>query len=409
MLIEAIASSKKATLAAILPEMHRDRLKELCARLGLDDISREKQPLVDRLMGQKAVFSNGSGDSARPTPQLGLFSPPGEPDDREPPPSRKPSPTPAPDSPRVFGGFSEITPFIWSVADLLRGDYKQSEYGKVVLPMTVLRRLDCVLAPKKNAVLERFADLKRAKTPDATMDRLLLHTSGMGLYNVSKFDFSKLKGDPSGIRANVGNYVRGFSEGAKDVFDRFKFDEQIGRLDDADLLYKVVAEFAKVDLHPDHVSNHMMGSIFEELIRRFSEQSNETAGEHFTPREVIRLMVDLLFIEDDDGLRKPGIVRTLFDPACGTGGMLSVAETRLRELNPRAELEVFGQELNDESYAICKSDMLIKGQGRRQREAGQQLLRRSIHRKTLRLPALEPSLRRRMEEGAAVRGRRSGA
>jgi type I restriction enzyme M protein len=230
----------------------------------------------------------------------------------------------------------------------------------VILPFTVLRRLDCVLADTREAVWKKVETLKGSAIKDA--EEFLNRASKVGFHNVSKFDFSKLKGDPNHLAANLPVYIRGFSSDARDVIDRFKFSEQIAKLDESNLLFQVFSKFAEVNLHPTTVPNHVMGSIFEELIRRFSEQSNETAGEHFTPRDVIRLMVDLLFIEDDDVLRKPGIVRTLFDPACGTGGMLSVAEEYLRELNPQAHLHVFGQELNDESYAICKADMLIKGQ-----------------------------------------------
>ncbi len=263
-------------------------------------------------------------------------------------------------SARKFTGFSEITSFIWSVADLLRGDYKQSDYGKVILPFTVLRRLDCVLADSRGAVWKKAEALKGSGIKDP--EEILNKTSKVGFHNISKFDFEKLKGDPNHLAHNITAFIKGFSSNARDVIERFKFAEQIARLDESNLLFQVLSKFAEVDLHPDTVPNHVMGSIFEELIRRFSEQSNETAGEHFTPRDVIRLMVDLLFVEDDEVLRKPGIVRTLFDPACGTGGMLSVAEEYLRELNPAAQLVVFGQELNDESFAICKSDMLIKAQ-----------------------------------------------
>lgn len=270
--------------------------------------------------------------------------------------------TEPPPSPRSFSGFSEITGFLWGVADLLRGDYKQADYGKVILPLTVLRRLDCVLEKSKAKVLAKHAELKQAKHPEGTIEKMLLRAAGTSFYNTSKFDFEKLKGDPNQIAANLTSYIKGFSPNARDVIDQFKFLDQIAKLDEADLLYQVVSKFAVVDLHPDSVPNHVMGSIFEELIRKFAEASNETAGEHFTPREVIRLMVDLLFIEDEETLTKKGIVRTLYDPAAGTGGMLSVAEEYLRELNPDAELKVYGQELNSESYAICKSDMMIKGQ-----------------------------------------------
>lgn len=261
---------------------------------------------------------------------------------------------------RKFTGFSEITSFLWSVADLLRGDYKPADYGKVILPFTVLRRLDCVLADTREAVWKKRESLKGSAIKEP--EEILSRASKVGFHNVSKFDFGKLKGDPNHLAHNLTAYIRGFSSNARDVIERFKFAEQIAKLDESNLLFKILSKFAEVDLHPATVPNHVMGSIFEELIRRFSEQSNETAGEHFTPRDVIRLMVDLLFIEDDDALRKPGVVRTLYDPACGTGGMLSVAEEYLRELNPAAQLVVFGQELNDESFAICKSDMLIKGQ-----------------------------------------------
>jgi len=267
-----------------------------------------------------------------------------------------------PPSPRSFTGFSEVTSFLWSIADLLRGDYKQADYGKVILPLTVLRRLDCVLEKSKAKVLAKHAELKQAKHPEGTIDKMLVRTTGVPFYNTSKLDFEKLKGDPNHIGANLTSYIKGFSPNARDVIEQFKLADQIATLDESNLLFQVVSRFAEVDLHPDTVPNHVMGSIFEELIRKFAEASNETAGEHFTPRERIRLMVDLLFIEDETTLTKKGIVRTLFDPACGTGGMLSVAEEYLRELNPQAKLEVFGQELNSESFAICESDMMIKGQ-----------------------------------------------
>jgi len=256
--------------------------------------------------------------------------------------------------------FSEKVSFIWSVADILRGDYKQSEYGRVILPFTVLRRLDQVIAPKRQAVRDVAAQY--ANSPEALRERMLLKASGESFYNVSKLDFRALLADPTHIAQNLVGYIHGFSENARDIVEHFRFEQQIERLDRGNLLYLVVQKFAAIDLHPDRVANLEMGYIFEELIRKFAEQSNETAGEHFTPREVIRLMVNLLFVEDDDALRKPGIVRTMYDPACGTGGMLSVAEEYLAELNPDARLEVFGQELNPESYAMCKADTLVKAQ-----------------------------------------------
>jgi type I restriction enzyme M protein len=250
--------------------------------------------------------------------------------------------------------------FIMSVADLLRGDYKRSEYGRVMLPFVVLRRLDCVLEPTKPKVLAVSA--KHSGKLGRGLDLLLRKASGEAVYNTSKLDFTKLLDDADNVATNLRSYIAGFSPGAVEVLDKFKFDEQIARLDEAELLYLVVAKFADIDLHPDAVSNTEMGYVFEELIRRFSEQSNEAAGEHFTPREVVALKVNLLFAADTSALKTPGTVRTLYDPAAGTGGMLSVAEDHLRELNADARLEVFGQELNDESYAICRSDMLLKGQ-----------------------------------------------
>jgi type I restriction enzyme M protein len=245
------------------------------------------------------------------------------------------------------------------VADLLRGDYKQSDYGKVILPFTVLRRLDCVLEPTKAKVLaENTAKKKAGLNPDP----FLLRASGQSFYNTSDMDLHKLMGDQDHISQNLYAYVQGFSPAVRDIFERFSFSTQIDKLAKSGLLYLVTEKFARIDLHPEAVDNHEMGLAFEELIRKFAELSNETAGEHFTPREVIRLMVNLLFVEDDDVLSKPGVVRTIYDPAAGTGGMLSVAGEHLAALNPQARLTMFGQELNDESYAICKADMLIKGQ-----------------------------------------------
>lgn len=253
-----------------------------------------------------------------------------------------------------------LSSFIWSVADLLRGDYKQSDYGKVILPFTILRRLDCVLEATKPAVLAEFdAKTKARLNPEP----FLVRKAGQSFYNTSSLDLTTLLGDQDHIRQNLYAYIQAFSPAARDIFERFDFYTQIERLAKAGLLYLVVEKFANIDLHPNVVDNANMGLVFEELIRKFAEISNETAGEHFTPREVIRLMVNLLFIEDDDVLT-PGnaVVRTIYDPTAGTGGMLSVAGEYLSEHNPDARLTMFGQELNDESYAICKADMLIKGQ-----------------------------------------------
>jgi len=256
--------------------------------------------------------------------------------------------------------FKEKADLIWRVADLLRGDYKQSDYGKVILPLTVIRRLDSILEPTKQKVLDilpKYSSLK-----DAALELALNKIAGFNFHNKSQFNFDKLIADPNNIALNLRNYINGFSSSAREIIEYFNFDDQITRMDDpkADLLFRVIKSFQEIDLKD--MDSMEMGYIFEDLIRRFSEQSNETAGEHFTPREVIRLMVNLLFMEDTAILTQDGIVKTLYDPACGTGGMLSIGEQYVKELNPKAELKVFGQEINPESYAICKSDMLIKGQ-----------------------------------------------
>jgi type I restriction enzyme M protein len=212
-----------------------------------------------------------------------------------------------------------LSAFIWSVADLLRGDYKQSDYGKIILPFTVLRRLDCVLESTKAAVLTEHEEKKKL---GLNADPILLRKAKQSFYNISPLDMKKLMGDQDHIKENLFSYIQGFSDAVRDIFERFEFYAQIDKLAKSGLLYQVTEKFVNVDLHPDKVSQ--MGLVFEELIRKFAEISNETAGEHFTPREVIRLMVNLLFIEDDQVLAKAGIVRTIYDPAAGTGGMLSV-------------------------------------------------------------------------------------
>ncbi len=254
---------------------------------------------------------------------------------------------------------ANLSSFIWSVADLLRGDYKQSEYGKVILPFTVLRRLDCVLEATKPAVLAELALREKA---GINPEPFLRRASQQLFFNISPLDLKKLMGDHDHIGENLRAYLQAFSTEVRDIFESFEFHTQIDKLTKSGLLYLVTEKFANIDLHPDAVSNDEMGTVFEELIRKFAELSNETAGEHFTPREVIRLMVNLLFIEDDQALTKPGVVRSLYDPTAGTGGMLSVADEHLASLNPDARLVMYGQELNPESYAICKADMLIKGQ-----------------------------------------------
>ena len=253
---------------------------------------------------------------------------------------------------------SSLASLIWSVADLLRGDFKQSQYGRIILPFTVLRRLECVLAPTKAQVLATVETTKAL--PDLAKDKLLLNASGQAFYNTSPLELGKL--GENHVGDNLDAYVRAFSKDAREVFEHFSFDGSINLLEDADLLYKVSRSFATVDLSPEAVDNYHMGLVFEELIRRFAESSNETAGEHFTPRDIVRLTTSLVFSGDDDALAKPGVVRSIYDPTAGTGGFLSCGMEYLHELNPAARLATFGQELNPESYAICKADMLIKGQ-----------------------------------------------
>jgi type I restriction enzyme M protein len=261
--------------------------------------------------------------------------------------------------------YSHPVELIWPIAELLRHDYKRSDYGKVILPLTVLRRLDCVLEPTKAKVLK--AAPQAQQKGDRAAELLLNKAAGQAFHNRSQYNFRRLLDEPNQIEKNLKAYINGFSANIREIMEYFSFADHIIRLDKANLLFKVVSKFGDVNLHPKEVDNHEMGAVYEELIRRFSELSNETAGEHFTPREVIKLMVNLLFLEDREILRRKGIVKKLYDPACGTGGMLSVAEDYLHELNPDNDkepggrLELFGQEINPESYAICKADMVIKG------------------------------------------------
>ena len=257
--------------------------------------------------------------------------------------------------------FSQTAAFIWSVADLLRGDFKQSQYGRVILPFTLLRRLECVLQESKANVIAEYNRIQAMGLPEEAQEKFLLRaTNHLAFFNISPMDLSKL--GQADIKANLKTYIQSFSLDAREIFEHFKFDEFVGLLDDANLLYKVVKMFATTDLSPETVSNHDMGLIFEELIRRFAESSNETAGEHFTPRDIVRLTTSLVFMEDDEALSKEGIIRTIYDPTAGTGGFLSSGMEYVLELNPKAVMRAFGQELNPESYAICKADMLIKGQ-----------------------------------------------
>lgn len=255
---------------------------------------------------------------------------------------------------------NEKAALIWAIADKLTGVYKPHEYGEVILPLTVIRRFDCILADTKNAVLEKYESVKTLPMRDVLLKKA---AGGLDFYNTSKFTFEKLLDDPDNIEANFRDYLNGFSENVQDIIEKFKFDGHITTMANKGILYIVIKEFTtpKANLHPDVISNLEMGYIFEEIIRRFSEAHNEDAGQHYTPREVIRLMVNILFNDDSDVLSGSNVAKTIYDPACGTGGMLSVAEEYLHELNQSTELLAFGQEINDQTFAICKADMLIKG------------------------------------------------
>ena len=254
---------------------------------------------------------------------------------------------------------NEKAGLIWAIADKLTGVYKPHEYGEVILPLTVIRRFDCILAEKKDAVLAKYEQVKNLPMKDI----LLRNTSGFAFYNVSKYTFERLLDDPDHIEENFRDYLNGFSENVREIIEKFKFDGHITTMANKNILYIVIKEFTspKANLHPDVISNLEMGYIFEEIIRRFSEAHNEDAGQHYTPREVIQLMVNILFYDDNDVLSGNNVVKTIYDPACGTGGMLSVAEEYLHRLNASTEIIGFGQEINDQTFAICKADMPIKG------------------------------------------------
>jgi type I restriction enzyme M protein len=249
---------------------------------------------------------------------------------------------------------------IWQIADLLRGPYRPPQYERVMLPMTVLRRFDCVLAPSKAKVLAEFERGKGGKLEGDALDSKLNKAAGQRFHNHSPLDFEKLKGDPDHIEKHLVSYIKGFSANVRRIFEYFEFEGEIEKMREANILFLVVSKFADVDLHPKTVPNDQMGSIFENLIRRFNELANETAGDHFTPREVIRLMVNILFINDDKLLATAGTVRKLLDPACGTGGMLAEAQRYLREHHAEAKLYVYGQDYNKRAYATAASDMLMK-------------------------------------------------
>lgn len=266
-----------------------------------------------------------------------------------------------------MGNFQEKVSFIWDLADLIRDVYKRNEYQKVILPFTVLKRFDCILSDPKKEVLDTY---NRYKGQFENMERILLDTAvdkegkPLGFYNYSKYDFKTLLEDPEHIEQNLMNYLDCFSKNVQDIFDNFHIKEHITKLTKFNLLFHLIKKFSEsqVDLHPDVVSNHEMGTIFEELIRKFAEQSNEEAGEHFTPRDVVHLMTKLIFIENGVHLKEKSIIRTIYDPACGTGGMLTNCKEFLTNINKDIDAVLFGQEINEETYAVCKADMLIKGE-----------------------------------------------
>jgi type I restriction enzyme M protein len=257
---------------------------------------------------------------------------------------------------------SQLASFIWSICNLLRGPYKRNEYRRVILPLTVLRRFDCLLAPTKAQALAAH-DANKGKS-ETIISHVMCNATGYPFYNLHKLDFQRLRDDPNHLAQNLVSYINAFSPNVRAIMEKFKFEEQIAHMASKNILYEVIKKFAALDLSSDHIDNMQMGYVFEELIRIGAEQSNEEAGEHFTPREVIKLMVDLLFNPEEDMriLRKSHVVTKIFDPACGTGGMLSEAEKRIRELNTTAKPILYGQDLNDEAWAVCKSDMLIKGE-----------------------------------------------
>ena len=255
---------------------------------------------------------------------------------------------------------NNLANYIWALADLLRGDFKQSQYGRIILPFTLLRRLECVLEPSKAKVLNSYEGIASQNLPEDALEKILTRAAGLSFYNTSKMDLSKL--GEGGIRDNLDRYIQCFSKDAREIFEYFNFSEFVSQLDDANLLYKAIQQVRGYDLSPKAVTNRDMGIVFEELIRKFAESSNETAGEHFTPRDIVDLTTSLVFSDDDEALTRDAVIRTIYDPTAGTGGFLSAGMEFVNAMNPKAVLRSFGQELNPESYAICKADMLIKGQ-----------------------------------------------
>jgi len=256
---------------------------------------------------------------------------------------------------------SEISSFIWNVCDdVLRGLFKPHEYGDIILPFTVLRRLDCVLERHKDTVISTYKEFKE-KVEDPSP--IILNKIGTTFFNHSKFDLNRLKQDPSNVQMNFQNYLGGYSENVVEIIENFQLEKPVEKLNKSNRLFQFVEKFSEIDLHPDNISNHQMGQIFEELLRKFSEMSNETSGEHYTPRDVVRLLVSLVFSEDEDDLQGEGKVRSIFDPCCGTGGMLTIGKEWVwNNINDKVDFRLLGQELNPQTFSICKSDMMITGE-----------------------------------------------
>ena len=371
---DALARSRKVRIETILETLSRNRLKALCRALNLDDSGRRKAGIVARLLGGESRAeseANGPPGKARRGAEERVMRAMNESERRAPPDRQRHA-----ESGRSIVRSTSVNTQahdalkkkIWEIANRLRGPYRPPQYRLVMLPMVVLRRLDCVLEPTKDAVLRKRDQLEAQQMPEAAMGRLLGKAADPDrkhpLYNTSRYTFARLLGDAENIAPNLAAYISGFCPTARDIFERFNFAEQIEKLDASNRLFTIVKAMADVNLHPDTVDNLQMGYLFEHLVMRFNEQSNEEAGDHFTPREVIRLMANLIYTGEQDVYR-PGIFRTIYDPACGTGGMLSESEKLILSQNDRAQLALYGQDYNDESWAVCCSDMLIKDEDTR--------------------------------------------
>ena len=373
-LIDALARSRRARVDAILQVLKRDRLKEMCRALDLDDSGREKAEIVARIIrGGSTPEQSGKFPRREPAPAVAEKRTRRK-DESEPktPPDRQRHPGSGRSIVRSGSvntqAHLELRAKIWEIANRLRGPYRPPQYRTVMLPMVVLRRLDCVLEPTKDTVLKRREKLEAQQMPESAMDRLLGKAADPHrkhpLYNTSRYTFARLLGDAENIAPNLVAYINGFCPTARNIFERFNFADQIEKLDASNRLFTIVKAMTEIDLHPDKVDNLQMGYLFEHLVMRFNEQSNEEAGDHFTPREVIRLMANLIYTGEQD-VYKPEIFRKIYDPACGTGGMLSESEKLILSQNERAKLALYGQDYNDESWAVCCSDMLIKDEDTR--------------------------------------------